>query len=162
MQMFGDLHCFHPNDIQVLLEATTKHSLGNTTIPFESKDLELTTVLMERLNPPKIPQLTEAHWVLKEWDDIMAFMLSGQDLLLPIVPGQFEDPPIIGKNLVCVVCTASRQHQFVKLRVTTRSHSYNSLCPHPDFPCHIFPKLFVMQSDQWVSFSKAFLPCSYP
>ena len=42
------LHCFHPKDIQLLLEATNKHYLWNTTIPFESKDLELNTVLMER------------------------------------------------------------------------------------------------------------------
>jgi len=51
-------------------------------------------VLAERLKHPKIPQLTEPHWVLKEWDDIMSFMLYGQHLLLPVVPGQFEDPPI--------------------------------------------------------------------
>jgi len=93
-QTLGYLHCFHPKDIQLLLEATTKHYLGHTTIPFESKDLELTKVLAERLKRPKIPQLTEPHWVLKEWDDIMSFMLCGQHLLLPVVPGQFEDPPI--------------------------------------------------------------------
>jgi len=51
-------------------------------------------VLAERLKRPKIPQLTESHWVLKEWDDIMFFILCGQQLLLPVVPGQFEDPPI--------------------------------------------------------------------
>jgi len=51
-------------------------------------------VLAERLKRPKIPQLTEPHWVQKEWDDIMSFMLCGQHLLLPVVPGQFEDPPI--------------------------------------------------------------------
>jgi len=51
-------------------------------------------VLAERLKRPNIPQLTEPHWVLKEWDDIMSFMLYGQHLLPPVVPGQFEDPPI--------------------------------------------------------------------
>jgi len=80
-QTLGYLHCFHPKDIQLLLEATTKHYLLNTTIPFEIKDLELTTVLAERLKWPKIPQLTESHWVLKEWDDIISFMLCGQHLL---------------------------------------------------------------------------------
>jgi len=59
------LHCFHPKDIQLLLEATTKHYLWNTTISFESKDLELTMVLMEGLKRPMILQLTETHWVLK-------------------------------------------------------------------------------------------------
>jgi len=88
------LHCFHPKDIQMLLEATTKHYLWHTTIPFKSKDLELTTVLAERLKSPKIPQLTEPHWVMKEWDDIMSFMLCGQHILLPVIPGQLEDPPI--------------------------------------------------------------------
>jgi len=94
IQTLGYLPCFHPKDILLLLKATTKHYLWHTTIPFESKDLELTTVLAERLQRPKIPQLTEPHWVLKEWDDIMSFMLCGQHLLLPVVPGQFEDPPI--------------------------------------------------------------------
>jgi len=93
-QTLGYLHCFHPKDIQLLLEATTKHYLWHTTIPFESKDLELTTVLAERPKRPKIPQLTEPHWVLKEWDDIMSFMLCSQHLLLPVVPAQFEGPPI--------------------------------------------------------------------
>jgi len=93
-QTLGYLHCFHPKDIQLLLQATTKHYLWKTTIPFESKDLERTTVLMERLKRPKIPQLTEPHWVLKEWDDIMSFMLCTHHLLLPVIPGQFEDPPI--------------------------------------------------------------------
>ena len=51
-------------------------------------------MLIERLNRPKIPHLIKPHWVLKKWNDIMSFMLCGQHLLLPIVPGQFEDPPI--------------------------------------------------------------------
>jgi len=93
-QTLGYLHCFHPKDIQLLLEATTKHYHWHITIPFESKDLELTIVLAECLQHPKIPQLTEPHWFLKEWDDIMSFMLCGQHLLLHVVPGQFEDPPI--------------------------------------------------------------------
>jgi len=92
-QTLGYLHCFHPKDIQLLLEATTKYYLGNTTIPSESKDLEPPTMLMEGLKCPKIPQLTEHHWVLREWYDIMFFMLYGQHLLLSGIPGQFEDPP---------------------------------------------------------------------
>ena len=94
IQTLGYLHCFYSKDMQLLFQATTKYYLWNTTIPFESKDLELTTVLMERLKRPKIPQLTEPHWVLREWDDIISFMLCGQHLLLPVVPGQFKDPPI--------------------------------------------------------------------
>jgi len=93
-QTLEHLYCFYPKDIQLLLEAINKHYLWNTTIPFESKDLELTMVLMERLKYPKIPQLTEPHWVLRERDDIMSFMLCGQYLLLPVKLGQFEDPAI--------------------------------------------------------------------
>jgi len=90
-QTIGYIHCFYSKDIQLLLEARTKHYLWNTTIPFEIKDLEFTSVLMECLKQPKIPQLTEPHWVLKEWDNIMSFMIYGQQLLLPVVPGQFKD-----------------------------------------------------------------------
>jgi len=93
-QTLGYIHYFHPKDIQLLLEAITKHYLLNITIPFEGNDLELTMVLMECLKHPKIPQLTEPYKVLKEWDDIMFFMLCGPHLLLPVVLRQFEDPPI--------------------------------------------------------------------
>jgi len=71
-------------------------------------------VLVERLKRPKIPQLTEPHWVLKEWDDIRSFMLCGQHLLLPVVPGQFEDPPIAkrpkGKDRRDPPETPTKQH----------------------------------------------------
>jgi len=92
-QTLGYIPCFHPKDIQLLLEAVTKHFLWNMAIPFENKDLVLTTVLNECLQRAKISQLTEPHWVLKEWDDIVSFMLCGQHLVLPIIAGQFEDPP---------------------------------------------------------------------
>jgi hypothetical protein len=65
-QQLGYIHCYHPQDIKLLLEAASKHYLWNTNIPFDSKDLELTSVLNERLKCPKIPQLTEPHWVLME------------------------------------------------------------------------------------------------
>jgi len=61
IQTLGYIHCFHPKDIQLLFEAATKHFLGNTGVPFESKDLELTTVLNEHLKHPNIPQLIEPH-----------------------------------------------------------------------------------------------------
>ena len=54
-------------------------------------------MLMEALKCPKNLQLIEPQWVLKEWDDIMSFKLYSQHLLLPIVPGQFEDPPIANR-----------------------------------------------------------------
>jgi len=60
-QTLAYLHCFHPKEIQLLLEAIIKHYLWHTTISFESKDWELTTVLAEHLKRPKIPQLTEPH-----------------------------------------------------------------------------------------------------
>jgi len=65
-QMLGYLHCFHPKDILLLLDATTKHYLYYTTIPFESKEWKLTTGIMDCLKRAKIPQLTEPHRVLKK------------------------------------------------------------------------------------------------
>ena len=78
----------------MLLEAATKNFLWNTAIPFENKDLELTTVLNECLKRAKIPQLIEPYWGLKEWHDIMSFMLCDQNLVLLIVAEKLEDPPI--------------------------------------------------------------------
>jgi len=60
-QTLGYIHCSHPKDIQLQLEAATKQFLWNTAISFENKDLELATVLNENLKCPKISQLTEAH-----------------------------------------------------------------------------------------------------
>jgi len=136
IQTLGHLHCFHPKDIQLLLEATTQHYLWNTIIPFENKDLELTTVLMERLKRPKIPQLTEPHWVLKELEDIMSFMLRGQHFLLPVVPGQFEDPPIAkrpkGQDRRDPPETPTKQHS--KSEVSTGSQA--GIVPEDDIVEH--------------------------
>jgi len=55
-------------------------------------------VLMECLKRPKILQLTEPHWVLKECHNIMSFMLCGQHFLLPVVLGKFADPPIAKRS----------------------------------------------------------------
>jgi len=93
-QTLGYLHCFHPKDIHLLLIATTNHFLHNTSSPFESKDLELTTVLNEWRKRPKITLLTAPYWVLKEWDDIWSFIRCGQHLVLHIIAEQLEDPPI--------------------------------------------------------------------
>jgi len=45
-QTLGYIPCFQPKDPQLLLKAITKYFVWNTAILFESKDLELSTVLM--------------------------------------------------------------------------------------------------------------------
>ena len=57
-----------------------KHFLWKTTIDFQSEELELTSVLSKELKKPYIAPTMEPHWVLKEWDKLMAFMLCGTHL----------------------------------------------------------------------------------
>ncbi|HEY4152193.1 MAG TPA: hypothetical protein VGM38_02615, partial [Pseudolysinimonas sp.] len=122
-QQLAYVHCYHPQDIRLLFEAAAKHFLWTTNIPFDNKDLELTSVLNERLKRPKIPQLTEPHWVLKEWEEIMCFMLCGQHLVLPITIGQFENPPIAnrpkGQDRRNPPETPTRQHSAQEVSTET-------------------------------------------
>jgi len=57
-----------------------KHFLWKTTIEFQSEEFELTSILSKQRKKPYIAPTMGPHWVLKEWDELMAFMLCGTHL----------------------------------------------------------------------------------
>ena len=71
---------FHSEDIQLLLEAVTKHFLWHSEYPFQENDLELRAYISKALRKPTVPINKKPHWVLQNWDDIMAFMIGGTHL----------------------------------------------------------------------------------
>ena len=73
---------FHPTDIQLMMEAAGKHYLWKTTYPFKDKDLDLSAVIdREFKRPPRIPG-KEPHWIIQQWDELIAFMTIGRHLEL--------------------------------------------------------------------------------
>src|SRR5437879_6514365 len=71
---------YNPEDIRLLFEPVMKDFLWKTTTEFQSDELELTSILSKELNKPYILPRIEPHWVVKEWDEIMPFMLCGTHL----------------------------------------------------------------------------------
>ena len=96
-QQLGMAQEFHSEDIKLLLEAVTTHFLWHSEYPFQEKDLELRSYISKALMKPTDPIDKEPHWVLQNWDDIMAFMMcrryldrevhTGGDLWDPVQQG---------------------------------------------------------------------------
>ena len=80
VQTMGMVQEYNLEDIKLLMEAATKHLLWKSDIQFETEELELTNVLSKQLKKPFIAPIKEPHWVLKEWDELMTFMLCGRHL----------------------------------------------------------------------------------
>jgi len=105
-QRLGLAQEYHDEDIKLLLEAVGKHYLWKeTNYPFLETELDLKAVFQKELKKPIVPLGKEPHWVIKEWDEIMAFALCGRHLQLvthtvedcdkPVdtMPGSFQRTP---------------------------------------------------------------------
>ena len=66
---------FHSVDIKLLLETVTKHLLWHSEYPSQDNDFELRAYISKGFKKPTVPINKELHWELKNWDDIMAFMI---------------------------------------------------------------------------------------
>ena len=71
---------FYLQDIKLVLEAVIKHFLCHSEYTFQEIDLELRTYISKVLRQPTVPISKEPHWVLQNWDDIMAFMMCRKSL----------------------------------------------------------------------------------
>jgi hypothetical protein len=92
-QQLGMAQEYHPEDIKLLLEAVTKHFLWGEEYPFQESDLELKAYISKSLKKPQVPINKEPHWVLQNWDDIMAFMMCGTHLDREVhTVGDLTDP----------------------------------------------------------------------
>ena len=71
---------FHSEDIKLVLEAVTKHFLWHSKYTSQENDLELKAYISKALRKPTAPINKKPHWVLQNWDDIMAFMMCEMHL----------------------------------------------------------------------------------
>jgi len=79
IQSLGLVQEYHDEDIKLLLEAVGKHYLQKkSNYPFVETELDLNAFFVEELKKPVVPLGQEPHWVIKEWDEIMAFTLYGR------------------------------------------------------------------------------------
>jgi len=105
-QRLGLAQEYHDEDIKLLLEAVVKHYVWKeTNYPFVETELDWKAVFQKELKKPVVPLGKEPHWVIKEWDEIMAFALCGRHLQLrthtvedcdkPVdtMPGSFQGTP---------------------------------------------------------------------
>ena len=79
-QQLGMAQEFHPEDIKLLWEVVKKYFLWHLEYPFQENDLELKAYISEALKKPIVPINKKPHWVLQNWDEIMAFMKCGMYL----------------------------------------------------------------------------------
>ena len=84
---------FHSADIRLLLEALTKHFLWHAEYPFHEKDLELGAYISKALRKPTVAINKEPHWVLQNWNNIIACMMCGTHLDREVhAAGDLSDP----------------------------------------------------------------------
>ena len=79
-QQLGMAQDFYYVDIKWLLEAVTKHFLWHSEYPFQENDLELRAYISKGLKKLTFPIYKKPHWVLQNWDNMMAFMMCGMHL----------------------------------------------------------------------------------
>ena len=92
-QQLGMSQEFHVDDIKLRLEAVTKHFIWHSEYAFQEKDLQLRAYISKALRKPMLPIYKEAHWVLQNWDNIMAFMMCGTHLDREVhAAGDLSDP----------------------------------------------------------------------
>ena len=77
----------------LLLEAVTKHFSWQSQYSFQENDLELRAYISQALQKPTGPINKELHWVLQNWDDIMALMMCRTYLDREVhTAGDLSDP----------------------------------------------------------------------
>ena len=80
VQTLGRVNAYYPLDIDLLAEAAIKHYLWQSEHNFKAEQLDLTNTLRKELKRPFVNRLKEPPWIAREWDEIMAFMITGRHL----------------------------------------------------------------------------------
>ena len=80
VQTLGLVNAHHPLDIDLLAEAAIKHYLWKSEHNFKAEELDLSNTLSKELKRPFINRLKEPPWIASEWDELMAFMITGRHL----------------------------------------------------------------------------------
>ena len=79
-EQLGMAQEFQCEDVKLLLAVVTKHFLWHSEYPVQKNNLELRAYIIKALRKPMVLINKELHWVLQNWKDIIAFMMSGTHL----------------------------------------------------------------------------------
>ena len=80
LQTLELVNAYYPLDIDLLAETAIKHYLWKTEHNFKAEELDLRNTLSKELKRPFINWLKEPPWMAREWDELMAFMITGHHL----------------------------------------------------------------------------------
>ena len=80
VQTLRRVNAYHPLDIDLLAEAAIKHYLWKSEHNFKAEELHLSNTLRKELKRPFVNRLKEPPWIAREWDELMAFMITGRHL----------------------------------------------------------------------------------
>ena len=96
-------------DIELLADRAIKHYLWKSEHNFKAEELDLSNTLSKELKRPLVNRLKEPPWIAREWDELMAFMITGRHLDMgPLtaediekeqsMPGEFKESSSTGKG----------------------------------------------------------------
>ena len=74
------VNAYHPLDIDLLAEAVIEHDLWKSEHNFKAEELDPSHTLSKELKRPFVNGLKEPPWIAREWDELMAFMITGRHL----------------------------------------------------------------------------------
>ena len=91
VQTLGLVNVYHPLDIYLLDEVAVKHYLWKTEHNFQAEALDLRNTLSKELNRQFVNQLKEAPCIAREWDELMAIVITGHHVdVSPLTPAHIE------------------------------------------------------------------------
>ena len=80
VQTLGLVNAYHPLDIDLLAEAAIKHYLWQSEDNFKTEEFDLRNTLSIELKRPLVNWLKVPPWIAREWDELMAFMITRRHL----------------------------------------------------------------------------------
>ena len=103
----------HPLDIELLAEAGLKHYFCTTDHDFQAEELDLHSACIKESKRPFVNWLKEPPCIAREWNELMAFMITSRHLDVGLltaedidkeqeIPGGIKESSSKGKGLVAV------------------------------------------------------------
>ena len=76
------VNAYHPLDIDLVAEAAIKHYLWKSEHNFKAEELDLSNALRKELKLSFVNRLKQPPWIAREWDELMAVMITGRHLYM--------------------------------------------------------------------------------
>ena len=88
IQTLGLENAYHPLDIDLLAAAAIKHYLWKSEHNFKAEKFDRCNTLSKELKRPFDNRLKEPPWIAREWDELMAFMITGRHLYVGLLTAE--------------------------------------------------------------------------